>query len=192
MNQYSDIPFYIQELIINEDDEGSVLLMSLRAPDRPKEYIDINGILINKANFKPIDWQRIVQSDLPRPKRTYLPWEVGTITSHNPLKYEVTREKAPLYEIADNLSKYHLPTVKDEHKGQFPFKVEQLSIEPMPAPKHNPWALAYDGPDGTGWVNALCIQPIDYIKTEIFLDAKPEIPVKTIDITFNTEKEDDT
>ena len=189
LNTYSDIPFYVQSLLSDEDDYGVVLLLTLTPRYvAPEEYVDIFGMKIKKSGFKPIGWKNIVLSDLPRPKRTSLPWEVGTITSFDPLEYGATREKAPLYEMgqASDLSKYLLPTVRADPPGGTLFHISPIEPCPMPAPKSNIWSLIYDGSGEEKW-----IVPIDYIKTEIYLDAKPEIPVKTIDITFNIEKEDE-
>lgn len=196
MNPYSDIPFYIQSLLSDEDDYGVVLLLTLTPRYvAPEEYVDIFGMKIKKSGFKPIDWKNIVKSDLPRSKRTSLPWEVGTIISFDPLEYGVTREKAPLYEMgqAGDLSKYRLPIMRADPPGGTLFHISPIEPCPFPSPKSNTWNLLYDNvPEEGDWKSIQYlprVAPIDYIKTEIYLDAKPEIPVKTIDITFNIEKE---
>jgi hypothetical protein len=209
MNPYSDIPFYIQELIERDFDIGIVLLITM-APEtptyKPKEYLDFFGCKINKDNCKPIDWQRIVESDLPRPKRTYLPWEKlpGKITSYDPLPYKVTREKLPIYEMGQIgvLSKYRISTVRDEYQGQSPSKVEQLSIEPVSIPSFKISDLDNDI-ETVDWVNPQIDAPSAGPKTTQYeiqniyqMGSVVPIsirlsPIKTIDITFNIEKEDE-
>ena len=227
LNAYSDIPFYVQSLLSDEDDYGVVLLLTLTPRYvAPEEYANIFGMKIKKSGFKPIDWKNIVKSDLPRSKRTSLPWEVGTITSWGPLEYKVTREKAPLYEISQvdplayirgrhescngtcedekawdgepietippiNANKWGLPILKADPPGGTLFHISSIERHPFSSPKSNIWNLLYDNVPGEKDQEDIQYLPrIDYIKTEIYLDTKLEIPVETIDITFNIEKEE--
>jgi len=207
VNSYSDIPFYVQSLLSDEDDYGVVLLLTLTPRYvAPEECVNIFGMKIKKSGFKPIDWKNIVKSDLPRSKRTSLPWEVGTITSFDPPKYGVTREKAPLYEMGQtgDLSEFSFPILRADLPGGTLFEVDPLIPSAPPMPTLKIWNMDNDLKT-VDWINPRIdtnptipetteyeVQKIYQMGSDIPISVqyKP-IPVKTIDITFNIEKEDE-